>query len=96
MQWTIRLEARTGRGDTQTHEIGTISRRVTGQSAGEVGLLVRHLNICLKAWKLPKMWPMPPARTRRGSPSAAQPGPRHRRRSDLEQIRRNCPGGWKR
>ncbi len=40
MQWTIRLEARTGWGDTETYEIGTVSRRVTGQSAGDVGLLL--------------------------------------------------------
>lgn len=40
MQWTIRLEARTGWGDTETDEIGTVSRRVTGQSADDVGLLL--------------------------------------------------------
>jgi hypothetical protein len=40
MQWTIRLEARTGWGETQTYEIGAISRRVTGLDADEVGLLL--------------------------------------------------------
>jgi hypothetical protein len=39
MQWTIKLEARTGWGDTETCEIGTVSRGVTGKSAGDVGLL---------------------------------------------------------
>jgi hypothetical protein len=38
MQWTIKLEASTGWGETATYEIGTISRRVTGLGAGEVGL----------------------------------------------------------
>jgi hypothetical protein len=40
MQWTISLEARTGWGETQTYDIGTISRRVTGLGADEVGLLL--------------------------------------------------------
>jgi hypothetical protein len=40
MRWTIRLEARTGWGETQTYEIGPISRRVTGLDADEAGLLL--------------------------------------------------------
>jgi hypothetical protein len=40
MQWTIRLEARTGWGETETYEIGTNSRPVTGLRADEVGLLL--------------------------------------------------------
>lgn len=40
MHWTIRLEARTGWGDTETYEIGTISRGVTGQNSGDVGLVL--------------------------------------------------------
>ena len=40
MQWAIRLEAVIGWGDTQTYEIGTISPRVTGLGADEVGLLL--------------------------------------------------------
>ena len=40
MQWTIRLEARTRWGDTETYEIRTISWEVTGQTAGDVDLLL--------------------------------------------------------
>jgi hypothetical protein len=38
MRWTIMLEARSEWGDTQSYEIGTICRRVTGLTADEVGL----------------------------------------------------------
>ena len=49
MQWTIMLEARSEWGETQTYEIGTTSRRVTGQSAGEVGLLLDEAKAILAA-----------------------------------------------
>lgn len=38
MQWTVKLEASTEWGDTQTFEIGRLTRRVAGLASHEVGL----------------------------------------------------------
>jgi hypothetical protein len=47
MEWTIRLEARTGWGEVQTYEIGRLARRVTGLSAGDVGLSLEETKTLL-------------------------------------------------
>jgi hypothetical protein len=38
MEWTIKLEARTGWGEVETVEVGRLQRRVLGLTADEVGL----------------------------------------------------------
>src|SRR5580698_1749960 len=38
MEWTIKLEARTGWGEVETIEVGRLERRVIGLTADEVGL----------------------------------------------------------
>ena len=38
MEWTIKLEARTGWGEVETIEVGRLQRRVVGLTAEEVGL----------------------------------------------------------
>ena len=40
MQWTIRLEAKTGWGEVQTFDIGRLERRVVGLAAHEIGLML--------------------------------------------------------
>ena len=38
MEWTIKLEARSGWGEVETVEVGRLQRRVLGLTADEVGL----------------------------------------------------------
>jgi hypothetical protein len=38
VEWTIKLEARSGWGEVETIEVGRLKRRVAGLTAGEVGL----------------------------------------------------------
>jgi hypothetical protein len=38
MEWTIKLEARTGWGEVHTHEIAVVTRRPVGLTADEVGM----------------------------------------------------------
>ena len=38
MEWTIKLEARSGWGEVETIEVGRLERRVIGLTADEVGL----------------------------------------------------------
>jgi hypothetical protein len=47
MEWTIKLEARTGWGEVQTFEIGKLSRRVAGLATDEVGLLLDEVKVLL-------------------------------------------------
>jgi len=47
MEWTVKLEARTGWGETRTYEIGKLARRVVGLAAGEIGLLLEEAKVLL-------------------------------------------------
>ena len=38
MQWTVRLEARTNRGEVETTELATLSRPAMGGTLAEIGL----------------------------------------------------------
>ena len=38
LEWTIKLEARTGWGEVETIEVGRLKRRVVGLTADEIGL----------------------------------------------------------
>ncbi len=38
MEWTVKLEARSGWGEVETIEVGRLERRVIGLTADEVGL----------------------------------------------------------
>ena len=40
VEWTVKLEAKFGWGEVQTFEIGRLSRRVQGLTAGEIGLML--------------------------------------------------------
>ena len=47
MDWTIKLEAKSGWGDVQTFEIGQVARRVVGLTAGEIGLMLNEAKALL-------------------------------------------------
>jgi hypothetical protein len=38
MEWVVKLEAKTGWGEVETIEVGTLERRVVGLTAEEIGL----------------------------------------------------------
>jgi hypothetical protein len=38
MEWVVKLEAKSGRGEVETIEVGGVKRRVVGLTAEEVGL----------------------------------------------------------
>ena len=47
MRWTVRLEARTNRGEVETTELATLSRPAMGGTLAEIGLTLAEAKALL-------------------------------------------------
>jgi hypothetical protein len=47
MQWTVRLETKTGRGEVRTTELVTVSRPVRGATLADIGLGLSEAKVLL-------------------------------------------------